>query len=434
MATFTMKKSRTKTNAAAMSTVSPSAVLLGWDSVMRPACRAPARPSVTSQVSAGRGGLRKPRDGDDPGMSGNAVRSTVLALAAVLALCGTASAHDRPPDFGPNVKVFDPAMPVSQVKATVDAIAAQQKSAQFSAQRYALLFKPGTYGSAAAPLNFEVGYYTDVAGLGASPRDVILNGTADVYNQCFSDGCTALVNFWRSLSNLTIQVAGKSGCQTGEFWATSQAAPMRRVRVDGATTLMDYCSAPSFASGGFIADSQFTKTIINGSQQQYFVRDSELAGWSNPVWNQVFAGVTGAPPQSFPDPPYTTLDRNPRSREKPFLQVDANGRYSVFVPDARADTAGTSWSAGRTPGHAIPLRDFFIAKPSDSVRRINRALARGENLLFTPGIYDVDRTIEVRRPGTVVLGLGMATLTARDGAVPMVVADGSEVSGLIFDA
>ena len=49
------------------------------------------------------------------------------------------------------------------------------------------------------------------------------------------DNCTALDNFWRSLSNLTINVTDPSfGCYTGEFWAVSQAAPMRRVHINGA--------------------------------------------------------------------------------------------------------------------------------------------------------------------------------------------------------
>ena len=51
------------------------------------------------------------------------------------------------PDLGPNVIVFDPSMPQSQIQATVDAIAAQQVANQFGTARYALLFKPGTYGS-----------------------------------------------------------------------------------------------------------------------------------------------------------------------------------------------------------------------------------------------------------------------------------------------
>ena len=207
------------------------------------------------------------------------------------------------PDLGPNVYVFTPAMPQTQIQATVDAIASQQVSNQFGTQRYTLLFEPGTYGTAADPLIFQVGYYTQVAGLGASPADVVINGSIDVYNQCLGEGgtdCIALDNFWRSMSNLTINVAGGSGCQTNtEFWAVSQAAPMRRVIINGGASLMDYCSAgPQFASGGFIADSAFTGgTVVNGSQQQFFVRNSNLDGWSNGVWNQVFAGDNGAPPR-----------------------------------------------------------------------------------------------------------------------------------------
>jgi hypothetical protein len=362
---------------------------------------------------------------------------TVLATISVAAPVSVGAAPTAP-DFGPNVKVLDPSMSTSEIQAVVDGIASEQISSQFGTGRYAVLFKPGTYGSAAGPLNFQVGYYTEVAGLGTSPSDVTINGTIDVYNQCFGPGdCTALQNFWRSASNLTINVAGKSGCQSGEFWATSQATSLRRVHVNGFATLMDYCSGPSYASGGFIADSQFSGgVIVNGSQQQYLVRDSDIDLWTNAVWNQVFAGVVGAPAQSFPNPPYTTLDTNPQSREKPFLYVDENDRFNVFVPDVRFDSRGTTWQAGQTPGRAISIDDFFVAKPSDSTQAINSALAQGQNLIFTPGIYNVDQTIKVKRPDTVVLGLGLATLEAVNGLVPMTVADvkGVKISGLIFEA
>ena len=375
------------------------------------------------------------------------VRLVVAALlvAAVLTISGAAAAASNhpggpspSPDFGPNVKIFDPSMSTSDIRAAFDAVASQQLSNEFGTQRYAMLFLPGSYGSATDPLNVQVGYYTEVAGLGASPNDVAVNGTIDSYNQCFGPGnCTALTNFWRSVSNLTINVAGKSGCQSGEFWATSQAAPMRRVHVNGFATLMDYCTGPSYASGGFIADSEFSgSTVVNGSQQQYLVRNSNLDGWSNGVWNQVFAGVQGAPAQSFPNPPYTTLDANPESREKPFLYVDANNRFNVYVPAVQLNSADTTWANGQTPGRSIPIKDFFIARPGDSEQTINNALARGMNLIFTPGVYDIDRTIKVKRPDTVVLGLGLATLTAQDGAIPMTVddEDGVVISGLIFDA
>jgi hypothetical protein len=357
-----------------------------------------------------------------------------VALVAMLADGGVA----RAADLGSNVKVFDPSMPTSEIQAQVDAIAGRQAANQFGTQRYALLFEPGTYGTAEHPLSFQVGYDTEVAGLGASPRDVTINGSVNVYNQCDASGCLALNNFWRSLSNLTINATGDSGCRANtEFWAVSQASPMRRVNVNGATTFMDYCTAgPQYASGGYVGDSALNGSVVNGSQQQFYVRDSSLGGWSNGVWNQVFSGTAGAPPQSFPDPPYTTLATTPASREKPFLYVDAHGSRRVFVPAARTDSAGTTWQAGPTAGRSIGLRDFFVARPSDSVREINAQLARGRNLLLTPGVYDVARSIRVKRPDTVVLGLGFATLTAEHGAVPLVVSDarGVDVAGLMIDA
>ena len=343
-------------------------------------------------------------------------------------------------DFGPNVKIFDPSMPQSQIQATVDAIAAQQVDSEMGTARYALLFKPGVYGTAANPLIFQVGYYTEVAGLGVSPGDVTINGHVDVYNRCLTaDNCTALDNFWRSVSNLTINVTGAKDCRSSaNFWAVSQAAPMRRVNITGGTlSFMDYCTAgPQYASGGFMADSR-AGTIVNGSQQQFLVRNSTIGSWSNGVWNQVFAGVQGAPAQSFPTPPYTTLATNPASREKPYLVFDAAmNRYSVFVPDARTDSSGATWERGATAGHAIPLSEFFVAKPGDSVRTINDQLALGKNLLFTPGVYDIERTVAVKRADTIVLGLGVATLTAVNGAIPLSVADvkGVDVAGIMIDA
>src|SRR5437763_16081081 len=155
-------------------------------------------------------------------MARRVTRVSAIAIA-LLTLAGTGSpsasrSAAAAPDFGPNVKIFDPSMSTSYIKSQVDAIAAQQISNQFGTQRYALLFKPGTYGSATDPLNFQVGYYTSVAGLGGSPGDVVINGSVYVHNQCDGTFCTALNNFWRSLSNLTINVDTPNfGCHSGEF-------------------------------------------------------------------------------------------------------------------------------------------------------------------------------------------------------------------------
>jgi hypothetical protein len=368
------------------------------------------------------------------------------ALAVAVSLPGTAAAAPQrgapDPELGGNVTVFDPSMPVDEIQAVLDATHAAQVDNEMGTERYAYLFMPGTYGTDENPLQIKVGYYTEIAGLGASPTDVVINGKVETYNRCLApDNCVALVNFWRTLSNLSIEVnaAGQDGCRaTANFWAVSQAASMRRVAISGNTlSLMDYCTAgPQFASGGFIADSSLPNTL-NGSQQQWLTRNSDIGGWTNGVWNQVFTGVVGAPDDAgFPNPPYTTLDTTPVSREKPYLFVDAGGDFKVRVPAARADTRGTTWAGGETPGRTLPIGDFFVARPSDSVQVINNQLARGRHLLLTPGVYDVERTIKVKRADTVVLGLGHATLTAVNGSTPLEVADvpGVVVAGVTVDA
>ena len=380
-----------------------------------------------------------------------------VASAAPMAggVAGAVQLSHKPapaPDFGPNVTIFTPDMPTSEIKAKFDEIHANQVDNEMGSERYGLYFMPGTYGTATEPLQVKVGYYTEVAGLGAMPGDVQINGAIEVYNRCFDDptnpefvGCFALNNFWRGMSNLTINVntLGQGGCEaTANMWAVSQAVSLRRVDVMGGTfTLMDYCSGPSFASGGYIADSR-AGTVVNGSQQQWYARNSEVGVWSNAVWNQVFSGMnfTGDPAAvpvdaSYPEPPYTVLERTPLSREKPYLYVDSKGKYLVRVPSTRKDTSGISWATGMTPGRSIPIRDFFIADPSDSVQEINKQLARGKHLILTPGVYDVGRSIQVKRADTVVLGMGLATLTAVNGATPLTIADtpGVMVAGVTID-
>ena len=136
------------------------------------------------------------------------------ASPAVAATPAAASAASLCPDaetaaFGPNVCVFSDTMTQAAIQADLNAISAQQVpvASQFDSDRYSVFFEPGTYGSAADPLVFQVGYYTQVAGLGASPGDVVINGAIDVFNQCDSSGqCNGTDNFWRSLSNLTLNV------------------------------------------------------------------------------------------------------------------------------------------------------------------------------------------------------------------------------------
>ncbi|UUU43586.1 discoidin domain-containing protein [Streptomyces sp. NBC_00162] len=323
-------------------------------------------------------------------------------------------------DLGPNVIVFDPSTPNIQGK--LDEVFRQQESAQFGSGRYQFLFKPGAYNG----LNAQIGFYTSISGLGLSPDDTTINGDVTVDAGWF--GGNATQNFWRSAENLALNPVNGT-----DRWAVSQAAPFRRMHVKGGLNL-----APDgfgWASGGYIADSKIDGQIGNYSQQQWYTRDSSIGGWSNAVWNQVFSGTQGAPAQSYPNPPYTTLDTTPVSREKPFLYLDG-AEYKVFVPAKRTAARGTSWGNGAPQGSSIPLSRFYVVKPGASAATINAALAQGLHLLFTPGVYHVDRTIQVNRPDTVVLGLGLATIVPDNGVTAMKVADvdGVKLAGFLIDA
>ena len=361
-----------------------------------------------------------------------------------------------PPDLGDSVFIFDSGMSTGYIQETFDAIHALQVDNEMGVLRYALYFLPGNYGTDQQPLQVKVGYYTEVAGLGVSPDEVHINGTIEVYNRCYPHNsgvtqCRALTNFWRSLSNLTISVntLGQGHCEaTANMWAVSQAVSIRRVDIRrGNLSLMDYCSKPGYASGGYIADSRIAdykdQTLNNGSQQQWLARNSEFSKWSNAVWNQVFTGVdfTGDPAAvpldvDYPDKAYTVLDKTPVSREKPYIFVNSAGIFLVRVPSALKNTKGISWAHGITPGRSIPISNFFIARPTDSVQKINQQLEGGKNLLLIPGVYDIADSITVNRADTVVLGIGQATLTAVDAAIPLKIADkpGIIIAGVTIDA
>ncbi|MFE7861391.1 coagulation factor 5/8 type domain-containing protein, partial [Streptomyces sp. NPDC057403] len=363
-------------------------------------------------------------------------RRTVLGAAAATApaLLGlSASAHAAPEtprkphvlpgggDLGPNVLVFDPSTP--DIQARLDEVFRRQESAQFGTGRYALLFKPGTYHG----LNAQLGFYTSIAGLGLSPDDTVINGDVTVDAGWF--GGNATQNFWRSAENLALVPANGTN-----RWAVAQAAPFRRMHVRGGLDLEP--TGYGWASGGYIADSRIDGQVGPYSQQQWYTRDSAIGSWLNGVWNMVFSGVEGAPAQSFPNPPYTTLETTPVSREKPFLYVDRAGAFHVFLPAKRTAARGVTWGNGTPRGTSLPLSRFYVAKPGVSAATLNQALAQGLHLLLTPGIYHLDRPVQVNRPNTVVLGLGYATLIPDNGVTALRVADvdGVRLAGLLIDA
>jgi hypothetical protein len=418
------------------------------------------------------------------------------ALAAPPSLCGTyASAQ-----FGPNVCVFTPpsgknaATELLAIQTAVNNIASLQVplSAQFNDQGYALLFEPGTYGSATTPLVFQVGYYTQVAGLGAVPQDTVINGQIDVFPNALDcptaaqTGCWAnsTVNFWRSLSNLDLNVMNnvttyvpplltmqspinQPNCFGGstDFWSVSQATPVRSVIINGNLLFQSYCSGPNnYGSGSYVANSEINGQLNWSGNQQGLARNTDMESANGYVWNYVYSGDE-CPPGYTPVPPATAcsptedafngsydigggtdgingvnqiteLQQSPVTQEEPFLYTTSSGSWDAFVPAVQQNSVGPNFLKRTEAGTSVRLSDFFIASPTTPEPQIQAALNQGKDLVLTPGVYDLDAALVVSHPDSIVLGLGFPVLVPQRGNATMVVLpnNGVDLSGMIFDA
>ena len=220
-------------------------------------------------------------------------------------------------------------------------------------------------------------------------------------------------------------------------WAVSQDTWLRRMHVKGSLNLSDTESG-AYSSGGFLADSSVDNTVSSITQQQWLSRNDVWGSWSGQVWNMVFVGDSNPPSGTWPGSKYTIINKTPYIAEKPYLYLDSSGNYNVLVPALETNGAsGTTWAGGPTPGVTLPISQFYLAQAgADTAATINAALAAGQNLILTPGIYNLAGSILVSRPDTIVMGLGYPTLLPAGGFPAMVVSDvnGVRVSGIIFDA
>ena len=350
--------------------------------------------------------------------------AAVIGVAALSIGSGAVMAQTKP-DLGPNVLVFTPRTPAAEMQAAIDRVYEAEHRAEFGNERYALLFAPGEY-----KVDVPVGFYTQVLGLGATPDAVHLTG--NVHSDAAFKNDNATTTFWRAMEGFSVTPTG--GLMQ---WAVSQAAPFRRMHVKGDMVLNQ---KKGWSSGGWMSDTVVDGNVNSGTQQQWISRNSEWGSWKGSNWNMVFVGVPKMPEGEWPQPPYTKVAQTPVVREKPFLVVDAKGGYGVRVPSLRKNSVGVTWRGGQTPGQTpgktVSLSKFYVAKPSDSAETINAQLAKGRHLLLTPGIYELTDAIRVTKPGTIVMGLGFATLKPVKGTAAMTVADvdGVTVEGLLFDA
>ena len=383
--------------------------------------------------------------------------------------------------FGSHTIIFSPKDETKRIDELLDEIFEDANDfdadAQFNGEHWQIYFKPGDYTETKC---MYLGFYTSFNGLGKTPYDVKLNNIAiPAYlseGELGGNGENATCNFWRSAENLSVINTGNeqgkaeygSNRQEHFNWAVAQAAPLRRVYSDRQVA---YDWNWGWASGGYVADCYFTghgtdqwggwtEGAGTHSGQQFYTRNSKMEG---PVYgttlNNFFQGVE-APNLTAGDKGdplmskegystwntgnigegqrvFTSITKTEKISEKPFLYLNDNGEYEIFVPAVRENVKGISWSKkSMGEGESLPLDRFYIAKPTDSAAVINAQLAAGKNIYFTPGVYRAEVPIRVTNPDTILLGTGMTTIIPDNEEMAMEVADvdGVRLEGLIFDA
>ena len=87
----------------------------------------------------------------------------------------------------------------------------------------------------------------------------------------------------------------------------------------------------------------------------------------------------GAPPQSFPSPPYTTLDHEPGvAREAVPLRRRATALSASSSPTRSSNSSGTTWAERPDAGPLDPDRELLRGQARPTASTINDALLAGQ--------------------------------------------------------
>lgn len=297
-------------------------------------------------------------------------------------------------------------------------------------------YDSGGSGSASSAESnaIELGFYSHIGGLGKVPSDVKLG--AVFTRPHLSGGANATCTFWRSMENVEVM---------RDFsWTVSQSTSARRMLIESTSKyISDIGNTNFWGSGGFIADTHYTSFRPNwGGQQQWYNRNVVFplgSGTMGGAYNMVWQGCVN-PPQA--DDVNSPIPSTPIIREKPFLFIDNDGEYKIFVPAWQKERVGVSWSSTDMGKGQIQdlLTDWYVAKENDTDLDINAALKAGKNIFFTPGHYSLNAPIQVNRKDAILLGAGIASVTLEPtdknkwGCIYADDKDGIIIAGLLMDS
>lgn len=308
------------------------------------------------------------------------------------------------------------------IQQTVSDIYAKQRFNEFGTKGYALLFMPNNDDTQANyNLDIKVGYSTQVLGLGTTPDDVHITGAVRTEDAPGDMQPGALDNFWRSVENVYItltkgdQAKGNFSADTN-VWAVSQAAPMRRVHIDGNLSFFD----KGYSSGGFLANSLISNQVITGTQQQWFAMKNKYGNWGAGNYNMVFVVNNGPAPAQGNFPKSVINATAQKTRTKPYLAVK-NGRLGVIVPNLLNENSnGPDWQIQNEVGTFIEVnQNNFVIPSNDDADNIQNSLNNTVDgwhiAILTPGEYQLNKTVNIKDNQTLVLGLGMPVIKDKPG-------------------
>lgn len=297
-------------------------------------------------------------------------------------------------------------------------------------------YDPGGSGSASSAQanSIELGFYSHIGGLGKTPASVKLGSLFT--RPHLSGGANATCTFWRSVENVAVM---------RDFaWTVSQSTSARRMLIESTSKyISDVGNTNFWGSGGFIADTHYTSNRPNwGGQQQWYTRNTAFPSGVAAMggsYNMVWQGCVNPP---HADDVNTSIPTTPIIREKPFLFIDDDGEYKVFVPAWQKDRVGVSWSSTAMGEGKIQdlLTDWYVAKEGDTEVEVNNALKSGRNIFFTPGHYALNAPIQVNRKDAILLGAGIASVTLEPsdsntwGCIFVDDKDGIIIAGLLMDS
>jgi hypothetical protein len=333
----------------------------------------------------------------------------------------------------------------NEINSQFSAIGLGGSNGEWTIKRQAYYFKANVNGqtydsggsgsaSSAEANSIELGFYSHIGGLGKLPSDVKLGSIFT--RPHLSGGANATCTFWRSVENVEVM---------RDFaWTVSQSTSARRMLIESTSKyISDVGNANFWGSGGFIADTHYTSSRPNwAGQQQWYTRNAIFPSGSGAMggsYNMVWQGCVN-PPQA--DDTNSPIPTTPIIREKPFLFIDNDGEYKVFVPAWQKDRLGISWSSTDMGKGKIQdlLTDWYVTKEGDTDVEINNALKNGKNIFFTPGHYALNAPIQVNRKKAILLGAGIASVTLEPtekntwGCIYADDKDGIIIAGLLMDS